>query len=196
MYLNIELIKSKHYTIPEVFCMQILKQNKYEDREEEIALYFTDEIFEKFEEKGILDRVKKKKKSDSDFSILRLSKKGSKLLDDFYTAEVDEDTLKIYDWIESIYIRSGKEIGNKKKTKQFIAQFSKESGITRNHLSDLIKSFVYDDSQFEWSKVLQYLFFKGDSVFSIKFDLHASRLYQYYLKNKQSFDKEFENIKN
>src|SRR5690606_34667778 len=97
---------------------------------------------------------------------------------------------------ESIYIKSGKEIGNKRKTKQFIAQFSKESGITRNHLSFLIKSFVYDDSQFEWSKVLQYLFFKGDSVFAIKFDLHASRLYQFYLKNKEMFDKKFENIKN
>lgn len=196
MYLNTKLIHDKNFSLQEVFCMQLLKQNRNEDLEDCLAMYLNDEIIEKFEKSGILDKVKKKKKTDSDFSILRLSSKGSKLLDEFYTAEVDEDSLRLYDWIESIYIKSGKEIGNRRKTKQFIAQFSKESGITRNHLSHLIKSFVYDDSQFEWSRVLQYLFFKGDSVFSIKFDLHASRLYQYYLKNKEMFDKEFENIKN
>src|SRR5690606_28149104 len=112
MYLNIDLIKSKNFTLPEIFCMQLLKQNKYENREEELAMYFTDDIFEKFEKQGIITKVKKKRKSDSDFSIIRLTSKGLKLLDDFYTAEADEDNLKIYDWIESIYIKSGKEIGN------------------------------------------------------------------------------------
>ena len=121
-----------------------------------------------------------------------MSKKGREVLDAIETPEVTEDSLRIFEWIKQIYISAGKDLGNQKKTKMFIAQFSAESGIQRNALAFLIQSFINDESQFEWSKVLQYLFFKGESVFNIKFDLHSSRLYQYYLKNQNYFDNKFQ----
>ena len=51
-----------------------------------------------------------------------------------------------------------------------------------------------DESQFEWSKVLEYLFFKPSSVYNVKFDLDQSQLYKYYLKRKPFFDNKFKTL--
>jgi hypothetical protein len=51
-----------------------------------------------------------------------------------------------------------------------------------------------DSSQFEWSKRLEFLFFKPGNVFSVRFDLEQSKLYQYYIKHKEEFDDKFKKI--
>jgi hypothetical protein len=188
-YINTKILKQHNLNLQQVSLLQILHQNKTEDMSELLESYNGD--LDVLNEKGLLSEVKAKSKQESVYKRLRLSKKGSELLNNLSIVDIDEDSLKIYDWIAEIYKQSGKELGNQKKTKQFIAQFSKESGIHKNSLAFLIQSFVNDESQFEWSKVLQYLFFKGDSVFAIRFDLHSSKLYQYYLKNENYFLEKF-----
>ena len=188
-YINTKILKQHNLNLQQVSLLQILHQNKTEDMSELLESYNGD--LDVLNEKGLLSEVKAKNKQESVYKRLRLSKKGSELLNNLSIVDIDEDSLKIYDWIAEIYKQSGKELGNQKKTKQFIAQFSKESGIHKNSLAFLIQSFVNDESQFEWSKVLQYLFFKGDSVFAIRFDLHSSKLYQYYLKNENYFLEKF-----
>ena len=190
MYINTSIVKHYNLNLQQVALLQILHQAKNEDVSEWLESYNGD--LDVLNEKSFLSEVKAKNKQESTYKRLRLSKKGREVLDAIETPEVTEDSLRIFEWIKQIYISAGKDLGNQKKTKMFIAQFSAESGIQRNALAFLIQSFINDESQFEWSKVLQYLFFKGESVFNIKFDLHSSRLYQYYLKNQNYFDNKFQ----
>lgn len=190
MYINTNIVKHYNLNLQQVALLQILHQAKNEDVSEWLESYNGD--LDVLNEKSFLSEVKAKNKQESTYKRLRLSKKGREVLDAIETPEVTEDSLRIFEWIKQIYISAGKDLGNQKKTKMFIAQFSAESGIQRNALAFLIQSFINDESQFEWSKVLQYLFFKGESVFNIKFDLHSSRLYQYYLKNQNYFDNKFQ----
>ena len=190
MYINTSIVKHYNLNLQQVALLQILHQAKNEDVSEWLESYNGD--LDVLHYKGFLSEVKAKNKQESVYKRLRLSKKGREVLDAIETPEVTEDSLRIFEWIKQIYISAGKDLGNQKKTKMFIAQFSAESGIQRNALAFLIQSFINDESQFEWSKVLQYLFFKGESVFNIKFDLHSSRLYQYYLKNQNYFDNKFQ----
>lgn len=190
MYINTNIVKHYNLNLQQVTLMQILHQAKNEDVSELLENYNGD--LDVLHYKGFLSEVKAKNKQESIYKRLRLSKKGREVLDAIETPEVTEDSLRIFEWIKQIYISAGKDLGNQKKTKMFIAQFSAESGIQRNALAFLIQNFINDESQFEWSKVLQYLFFKGESVFNIKFDLHSSRLYQYYLKNQNYFDNKFQ----
>src|SRR5690606_12369435 len=181
---------SKSYNLIEVLCMQILKQNKYENREEEIAMYFTDDIFEKFEKQGIITKVKKKRKSDSDFSILRLTSKGSKLLLEFTeTYLVEEEDIIIFEWLKKLYLRLGKEIGSETKCKNLISWFRRESGIHKNELIILCKEFVSDEERIEYSKVLQYVFWRGENHFQTNPKLEDSKLWLYYEKHRYRIEK-------
>ena len=195
-YINVNLLKSRNLSLHEFAVLCLLRQNKFENNLDILELELNTDVLKKFEDLNLIEQVKRKNKAQNEIELIRTSKKGNEWIDDINTVEVCEDTLKIYNWIENIYLGTNREIGNKKKTKQFIAQFSKESGITRNHLAFLIQSFINTDSEFEWSKKLQFLFFKGDSLFSVRFDLSASRLYQFYQKNENYFMEQFAKIKN
>lgn len=196
MYINVELLKSRNLSLCEFAVLSLLRQNKFENNFHILESELNTDVLKKFEDLNLIEQVKRKNKAQTEIELLRTTKKGNEWLDDISTAEVCEDSLKIYQWIENIYLRTGREIGNKKKTKQFISQFSKESGITKNHLAFLIRSFINTDSEFEWSKKLQFLFFKGESLFSVRFDLNGSRLYQFYQKNETYFTEQFAKIKN
>jgi hypothetical protein len=138
--------------------------------------------------------VKAKNKSDSIQNRIRLSSKGNDLLEDLQVPQINDDDLQLYEWLERTYQKEGKELGNRKKTKLYIALFRVNSGIDRNKLALLCKAFMNDSSQFEWSKRLEFLFFKPGNVFSVKFDLEQSKLYQYYIKHKEHFDNKFAKI--
>lgn len=193
MYINFKLAKEKGFTVGQIVALQMIKQNKFEDLSESIETFVALDL-PWLEDNNFVEYIKSKKKNQNKFELIRLSKKGAEVLDTLETAEITSDSLKIFDWIKSIYLASGKEIGNEKKTKMFIAQFSAESGIVRNELAFLINTFINDEKEMEYSRRLQYLFFKGESVFSVKFDLHSSRLYQYYLKHKEFMDTKFQEL--
>lgn len=196
MYLNIKLIHDKNFSLQEVFCMQLLKQNRNESLENYLALYFNDEIIEKFEKQGILDRVKKKKKSDSDFSTFRLSKKGANLLSDFTeTYLVEDEDITVFLWLKNLYLRLDKEIGSETKCKNLISWFRRESGIAKNELITLCREFVSDEDRMEYSKVLQYVFWRGENHFQSKPKLEDSKLWLYYEKNKDRIEARWTEIK-
>lgn len=195
MYINLEILKKHNLTLLDFTVLQLIKQNKTEDLSVEIKNNSTPEMLEKF---GALKYVEyvKGKKSQTDLERIRTSKKGNNLLDAIGTYGICENSLRIYEWVKSIYLNLEKEIGNQKKCKQYIAQFSAESGICKNDLALLINHFLRDDREMEYSQRLEYLFHKGSSVFSVKFDLNQSRLYQYYQKNQKFFDSKFAELEN
>lgn len=196
MYINFKLLREKGIEIKTITDLIAVKQNKTENLSEYLSQELNAGDLRALEELGYITYRKAKNKAENAYNLVRTTDKANKLLDDITTPEVDEDSLKIFEWVKSIYLRENKEIGNQKRTKMFIAQFTKESGISKNHLCFLIQSFLADEKEFTYSQRMQYLFFKGESLFSVKFDLHSSRLYQYYLKNEQYFLEQFSKINN
>jgi hypothetical protein len=194
MYINFELAKTKGLTPTDVVNLQLISQNKTENLEGVIFDNIPLRILHSYQEQELVTLIKAKNKSESIHNRVRLTPKGHALLEDLQVPEVNEDDLQLYGWLESTYQREGKELGNRKKTKLYIALFRGHSGIDRNKLALLCKAFMNDSSQFEWSKRLEFLFFKPGNVFSVRFDLEQSKLYQYYIKHKEEFDDKFKKI--
>jgi len=194
MYINFQLAKTKGLTPTDVANLQLISQNKTESLWEIITETVSLQTLDRYQNLGYITLVKAKNKGDTIQNRVRLSPKGSELLEDLQVPEVNSEDLMLYDWLEATYKKEDKEIGNRKKTKLYIALFRSHSGIDRNKLALLCKTFMNDSSQFEWSKKLEFLFFKPGNVFSVKFDLEQSKLYQYYLKHKEHFDNKFAKI--
>jgi hypothetical protein len=194
MYINFELAEKKGLSPTDVANLQLISQNKTENLEGVITNNIPLSILNLYQESGYVTLVKAKNKRDSIQNRIRLSTKGNDLLEDLQVPEVNEDDLQLYDWLESIYKKEQKEIGNRKKTKIWISLFRSNSGISRNKLAVLCKTFLNDESQFLYSQRLEYLFFKPANAFAVKFDLEQSKLYQYYIKHKEHFDNKFAKI--
>lgn len=193
MYINFPLSESYGLIPEDVIILQLIFQNKFEDHGELLEKVCTN--LHKYEEQGFVKYINGTKK-DSPFKLIRLSDKGNRILEEIQVAGVTNDDLDLYQWLESVYKKEGKDIGNVKKVKSFISQFRVNSGIERNHLAYLCSTFIKDEKEMEYSKRLEYLFFKPANVFTVKFDIEGSRLYQYYLKRKEFYDAKFLTIKN
>jgi hypothetical protein len=194
MYINFEIAKKRGLSPTDVVNLQLISQNKTEKLEEIITDNIPLSVLNWYQELEYVTLVKAKNKSDSIQNRIRLSSKGNDLLEDLQVPQINDDDLQLYNWLEKTYQKEGKELGNRKKTKLYIALFRVNSGIDRNKLALLCKTFMNDSSQFEWSKKLEFLFFKPGNVFSVKFDLEQSKLYQYYIKHKEHFDNKFAKI--
>src|SRR5690554_2577094 len=190
MYINFELLKEKDLDIKSVLLLQACSQNRTEDLGEFMSKNWNPLDIQLLYKKGLIEFIKGKK-NQSDFSKARTTKRGKDVLDELETPLINADDLNVFDWLEKVYKDSGKEVGNRKKTKMYIALFRVHSQIDRNKLGLLINSFLKDDSQMEYSHRMEYLFFKPSSVFQVKFDIEQSRLYQFYLNNKEVFDNAF-----
>lgn len=194
MYINFEIAKKRGLSPTDVVNLQLISQNKTENLFSIINENISLSTLDKYQQLGYITLVKAKNKSDSIQNRVRLSKSGHEILEDLQVPEINDDDLQLYNWLEKTYQKEGKELGNRKKTKLYIALFRVNSGIDRNKLALLCKTFMNDSSQFEWSKKLEFLFFKPGNVFSVKFDLEQSKLYQYYIKHKEHFDNKFAKI--
>jgi len=193
MYINLTLAESYGLVPEDIVVLQIIYQNKFEDHADLLENVCTNLL--KYENQGFIKYIVGTKKS-SPFKLVRLSDKGNRILEEIQVAGVTNDDLDLYQWLEATYKKEGKDIGNAKKTKAFISQFRVNSGIERNHLAYLCSKFIQDEKEMEYSQRLEYLFFKPANLFSVKFDIEGSRLYQYYLKRKDFYDAKFLTIKN
>lgn len=194
MYINFQLASNRGLSPADVVNLQLIFQNRTEKLVDTISEHVPLNVLEGYQEKGYITLVSAKNKSDTIQNRVRLTPKGSELLEDIQSPEINDDDLQLYNWLEGIYKEEGKELGNRKKTKMYVALFRVNSGIDRNKLAYLCKTFMNDTGQFEWSKKLEFLFFKPSSVYAVKFDIEQSKLYQYYIKNQEHFDNKFAKI--
>lgn len=192
MYINFKLLETYGLIPQDVPSLQAIFQNKYEDNGELIALICDSEKFEQLELVSFIKGTAKASKG----SLMRLSTKGARILEEVQIPNIIQDDLDVYAWLESVYKKEGKEVGNAKSTKLLISKFRVHSGIERNWLAYLCKSFLNDEKEMEYSQKLEYLFWKPSNLFQTKFDIDQSRLYQYYLKRKEWYDAKFLTIKN
>lgn len=194
MYINFKIMKSKGLSAKDVVLLQMFKQNRSEDTSEYISweLEGDESSLNSFEEDGLISYVKAKSKKETKFNTVRLSKKGNKILEDLATFQVMEEDMRVYEWLKTRYLEFEKEIGSEKKGLELCAWFRNESGITKNNLIILCRSFMADEEQMKWSLMLQYLFWKPDAHNRYqKPRLENSKLWLYYEKHKDFFEAEF-----
>lgn len=172
----------------------ILKHAPKEDVSKRIeSLGYKDTDFAKLQLDGYIKFIKGNKKQNL-LQKMRLDKKGTKYLNELDEPMVEDQDIQIFDWLAGIYKQMGKEIGNGKKTKRLIASFREKSGIEKNRLAYLCNVFINDDAEQEWSFKLEYVFWKPTNLYQTKFVLEDSRLWKYYNKRKEFFDREFKTI--
>lgn len=186
MYINFKMLESKELDFLDLLLLQAARQNKFEDQSSTIEKFEGGRI-ESLMNRSLLTKVAGNKNWSTARKI-RVTGKAQDILDNIETPEIEEQDLILFDWISDVYLTKGKEIGNKKKTKMYIALFRVNSGIEKNHLATLLEKFVEDDNNMEYNFRLEYAFFKPATAFQVKFDIEQSRLYQYYLNNKKIFD--------
>lgn len=195
-YINFNLLYERGFNPVEYCLMVAAHQNAKEDMSDVVASLIGDDArLDELVEQGYLKYIKGTK-NQSEIEKIRLDKKGRKLIEDVSAIEVEQEDIIVFDWLEKLYKDRGKEIGNRRKIKSYIAQFRKYSGIDKNNLVLLCKSFCYDEDEQEYSHKLENVFYKPKTHFNIHFDIEESRLYKYYLKHQNMFDKRFEALNN
>ena len=194
MYINFKLLTSKKLDLDDYLLLHACRQNKTEDLADIIEKNWGEGKIWYLEQQELVEHVKPKNKKQTKCHTVRISKKGQSLLDDLDTPEITEDDIKVFTWLEKVYKESNRVVGNRKKTKLYIALFRVNSQIDKNRLAKLALEFINDESEMEYSMKLEYLFFKPSNVFQSRFDIEQSRLYQYYLKNQEHFDELFEQV--
>lgn len=188
MYINTKILKQYNLNLQQVSLLQILHQNRTEDMSELLESYNGD--LDVLNEKGFLNEVKARNKKESVYKRLRLSKKGSELLEDLGTPEVLEEDKKVFEWLKNYYLKADKEIGNGAKTQRHIRDFRTKSGIQKNNLITLVLEFLKENE--EKSKKLEYIWYYPKTAFATRFDLEESWLWNFYQKNKERLDAKFE----
>lgn len=191
MYINFKLLPSLGLTWEHVVVMQMCKQAKFENLSIELSGF--QDIIKQLEQLEYVDEISGKKGQDP-LEKKRLTKKGKKVLENIETPEVTQDDLVLFDWLERLYKDLGKEVGNKRRTKLYLALFRIESGIQKNELATLLDEFTRDGDNMNYNHKLEYAFFKPSNVFQAKFELDQSRLWQYYLKNEEHFKNLFSEL--
>lgn len=190
MYINFKILETEGMDFNDLLILQLAKQNKNEDLSA-LLDKFEPHGIEPLIEKGYLTQIKGKK-GFSRTQKLRISKEGSVALDNIETPEILPEDIVLFDWISSVYTNMGKTIGNKKKTKIYIAEFRVQSGIEKNELAHLMQQFLQDDENMAYNNKLEYALFRATNAYQTKFNLDESRLWQYYQKNKESIDLHYE----
>ena len=152
--------------------------------------------------------VNRKNKTQTLHDLVRLDKKGSKLLVDLFTYSPSEDTEKIISWIETTYKSMGKFIKNRKEACRRCEFFSKSTGIEKNKLAFLLQTFmqnvynpdIHGDNFREAKKQnpnlvlsnqVENIFWQKENVFSKHYSLDNSPLYTFYLDNEEFFNIHF-----
>lgn len=188
-------MEKKGVTLTQMALLQLIKQNKASGNPSAKYLeqHLSQDDIKFFEEKGLITTVKQKK-NETIFHALRTTKEANTFLDNVELEGVGPDDIVLFEALKEVYLESGKELGNQKKTKQHIAAFRTHSNIDRNKLFILCRDFIDDEENFKYSIRLEYVFYKPSGAFDTKFNLDQSRLYQYYLKHQAYFDQQFEKI--
>lgn len=188
MYINTNIVKHYNLNLQQVALLQILHQAKNEDVSEWLESYNGD--LDVLHYKGFLSEVKAKNKQESVYKRLRLSKKGREVLDGIETPEVEEQHLKMRDYLISMYLsHEDKErvVGNKKLIGIYISVLQNYLGLDIYRFYYLCEYFL---SEHIFTKKLENIFMDRNKIRYGDFKNHIedSALYQFYEQRKQEVE--------
>ena len=190
MYINFEILFKRDLIPQDLLFLQAVKQQKTEDTSEYIAMLLDDERYEVLEKMELVYQIKGTKKMN-DIERMRVTPKGNKFLEEVRIAGVTEGDIQMYDYLCEMYLKdydNERTIGNKKKTKIYCAVFRKYLNLTLHEMYWLCHMFL---EEYEYTKVLEYIFFNSNKNRYGKFEnnIEDSPLYQFYDENKSRVEK-------
>lgn len=183
MFIN---FKEHNLELGDLELLTAMKQNETDW----LIQHLSEASLNRLEALGFISRVKPKNKQSHPYSTLRLSTKAKDFFTKIDTPEVEEQDIRVKEWLVKHYTDRGKDIGNKKKLERHIRDFRIKSGIEKNCLIALCVDFLRENE--ERSNKLEYVFYRPKTAFETRFDLEESWLYQHYIKNKERLDQVFE----
>lgn len=188
MYINIDFLNKSNLCWNDVLYLILVKQKEENHLNDETVITNLLNL-------GYIKKIKRKNKTESENSLLRLDKKGKEFLDKLEESPVLEEHKIVAEWLCKTYLGLGKKIGNKAQLIRNIRDFSNATDISKNRLVQLCTTFVNDESQMEYSFYLEYVFWKAPNAFATRFSLENSRLWGYYQDKREYFDREWEQEK-
>lgn len=186
MYINFKLLEEKGLNPNDIIVLQLIHQNKTEELSESIAMCISDELLETLESNKLVTYIKGKK-DQSQFEKIRLSSKGKKLLEEVQVPEVTEGDIDMFDYLCSMYLDHEDEervIGNKKKTKIYVATFRKNLQLSLHQMYWLCYFYLSEE---KFTKRLEYIFFNSNKnrYGSFKENIEDSSLYQFLQEREE-----------
>lgn len=191
MAVNINYLMEKGLSYYDFTLMQLIAQNTDPKMHEEIQIHVTDESLKRLHALDMLKLVKAKRKSDSDYMRLRLSKKGNEVFKNAQIIDYTEADENLFTALEGLYKKFDKPVGNDKQVKKLIAWFRVENQYSRKMIFLAIKYFLMkheEEGKVKYIPTLENLLWKADNVFSTKWDMANSRLYQFINENKKELN--------
>jgi hypothetical protein len=191
MAVNINYLMEKGLSYYDFTVMQLIAQNTDPHIHEEIIIHMTDESLTRLQGLDMLKLVKLKRKSDHEYTRLRLSKKGKETFRNAQIVDYTKADEALFERLSGLYAKLDKPVGNDVKTKGLIAWFRVENQYSRRMLYFAVKYFLLkheEEGKTKYIPTLENLFWKSDNVFSTKWTLSNSRLYQFIQENKKSLN--------
>jgi hypothetical protein len=191
MYINFKLVKELNLQLNSVLVLFSANQNRIND-ESTILEEFKELVRDLFD-LGLLDNVKRKNKAENLYSLIRISAKGKKILEDITTPEVTLGDCEMRDFLCKMYLDNPDEerkIGNKKAIGIYCS-------ILRNYLGLTLHEFYYLCDYFlmehKFTKLLEYIFFNKNKHRYSKFQdvIEDSPLYQFWEQNEKEIREYF-----
>lgn len=187
MAINVKYLMTIGLEPYDLMTMELISQNASEDMVESMVMYLDEEHLKRLMALDLLEYVKSKKKSDHDFKRLRLNKRGREILRDARKADYTKEDGELFEYLSKIYGSMEKPLGNSEKVKELLAWFRVETGYSRRQIYKAIKLYVsikQDTNDVKYISSLENLLWKPRSVFSTKWALADSKLYQFINENK------------
>lgn len=185
MYINFKLIKELNLPLNSVLVLFSANQNRIND--ESATLEEFKEVVRDLFDLELLENIKRKNRSQNLYSLIRISAKGKKILEDITTPEVSLGDCEMFEYLKNIYLAhedKDRVVGNAKKVKMYCA-------ILRNHLQMTLHEFYYFLDYFlsvyPYTKKLENLFMDSNKVRYGTFinNIDESPLYQFWQKEEE-----------
>jgi hypothetical protein len=192
MYINFKLLNSRQLSPSDFMFLCAAKANKNEDNSGVIEYHFKDNL-ERFKDSNLITFTKPKNKSENVYSTVRLSSLGNEWMDDLTTVDVDENTLKMRDYLCQIYLNNEdteRVIGNKKLIASHIATLRSHIGLSLYEFFYLCEYFL---SVHIYTKKLENIFMDRNKnrYGDFKNNINDSVLYQFWEQHEEEIRQYF-----
>jgi hypothetical protein len=178
MYINFSLLKSKGLNIRHLGILLAIKQKEFDLYKELFApvdtpFWFAEEI-DKLLDLSYIQTLKSK-------SGVSISKSGTALLKSLEIAGLNEEHKDQYAKFVEAYTAAGlpkEKLGNTKRGLEYYVAFVSETNYSFEEIYSTIESYIEENSREPvYVRKLSDLLCKQDNVYSTRFDLSKSKLY-------------------
>ena len=174
MYINFNLLFEKKLTLQHLGALIAIKQKDWELFSEQLFQSHKDNIIDLLLTQGYIQTLKSK-------SGVSISKSGTALLKSLEIAGLNEEHKDQYAKFVEAYTAAGlpkEKLGNTKRGLEYYVAFVSETNYSFEEIYSTIESYIEENSREPvYVRKLSDLLCKQDNVYSTRFDLSKSKLY-------------------